>query len=295
LPIVPGIDFVGRIYRISKTAAKKYQLNVGDRVLALAKWGGNSRFSHIDASELVRVPDSLDPAEATCLAETYLTTFQCLQTISPVGKRYTECSLKDKKVLVIGTMNTNLGRAFAQLAYFNDVQAIFATAKPKHYEYLLSNGVIPLSNDPAEWPKNLAQTVDLMIVLDDEPIEPLHKRCLKPNATIILIRSGDGVMEESKPPSNIRSKLAGLIKKANVTKTQVYDVFTEWELNTDKCKKDLVYLLSLLENKSIDPHVLDRIPLAKVGRAQEVLETKNLSGYLVCEPWLVTKCRAVAL
>ena len=74
-----------------------------------------------------------------------------------------------------------------------------------------------------------------------------------------------------------------------------YDVYEEWETNLELCKKDLSHLLKLLERKSIKPEVLDRLPLNKVARAHELLEMKQLPGFLVCEPWMESKKRAVYL
>jgi hypothetical protein len=50
-------------------------------------------------------------------------------------------------------------------------------------------------------------------------------------------------------------------------------------------KKDLEHLLELLEQGRVNPEVLERIPLSKVGKAQFILEHKCLTGHLVCTPW----------
>eukprot|EP00543_Licmophora_paradoxa_P019326 CAMPEP_0202464512 /NCGR_PEP_ID=MMETSP1360-20130828/62160_1 /ASSEMBLY_ACC=CAM_ASM_000848 /TAXON_ID=515479 /ORGANISM="Licmophora paradoxa, Strain CCMP2313" /LENGTH=118 /DNA_ID=CAMNT_0049087837 /DNA_START=6 /DNA_END=359 /DNA_ORIENTATION=+ len=66
---------------------------------------------------------------------------------------------------------------------------------------------------------------------------------------------------------------------------QGYDVFDSWKNNLETCKRDLSQLLKLLRRGVIRPRVLDRIPLDKVARAQEIVASKKLQGYLVCEPW----------
>jgi hypothetical protein len=60
------------------------------------------------------------------------------------------------------------------------------------------------------------------------------------------------------------------------------------------CRKQELYVYNLLlEMRAITPHVLDRIPLGKVTRAQEYIESKRLLGFLVSdEPWLLSKARA---
>ena len=60
-------------------------------------------------------------------------------------------------------------------------------------------------------------------------------------------------------------------------------------------QRDLAYLLELLEKGTIDPVVRDRLALGKVAKAQALLEAKRIQGYLVCEPWIKSKGRAVYL
>ena len=80
-----------------------------------------------------------------------------------------------------------------------------------------------------------------------------------------------------------------------LTKSYAYDVYEEWERNLELCKKDLTHLLTLLEGRVIKPEVLDRLPLTKIGKAHDLLESKRLPGFLVCEPWMRSKKRAVYL
>jgi D-arabinose 1-dehydrogenase-like Zn-dependent alcohol dehydrogenase len=60
-------------------------------------------------------------------------------------------------------------------------------------------------------------------------------------------------------------------------------------------QRDLEYLLGLLKKGTINPVVRDRLALGKVAKAQALLEDKRIQGYLVCEPWIKSKSRAVYL
>ena len=79
------------------------------------------------------------------------------------------------------------------------------------------------------------------------------------------------------------------------SKIIVYDLFEEWGNNNDLCVKDLQHLVDLLAQTRLTTNVLDRIPLNKVARAQELVESIQVSGFMVCEPWIIGKCRAVCL
>ena len=295
LPNTPGVDYVGRIYRIDKESSKKLKVRVGDRVLSLTKWGGNTRFLTVNPSHLVKVNEKLDPAEVVCLAETYLSAFQMIHLGSSPNQRYRSQSLKGKCILVLGTLTSTLGRALIQLSMHCGVRSLYCTARPKHFEQLESLGVIPLSRDPNDWLSKLHETVDVVISMQDE-IKAQYRRVLKRGGTYVVLNNGLGTIDRNEERKSVASKLICSKPAAyEQTTTHIYDVFSAWDRDIKLCKKDLEYLLNLLENRSITPHILDRVPLSKVARAHEIVESKRLTGFLVCEPWLLCKARAVQL
>ena len=75
----------------------------------------------------------------------------------------------------------------------------------------------------------------------------------------------------------------------------LHDVHQEWDSNLEQAKEDLAFLLRKLENGEISPYVMDKVPLAKVHKVNELVESKMLAGFVVCEPWLVSKSSTVTL
>jgi NADPH2:quinone reductase len=296
LPNTPGVDIVGKLYRIDKESAQRTSLKKGDRVLSLTKWGGNSRYLSVDPEKLVKVPESIDPAEAACLVETYLTAFQLLHYSQSPGTRYRKTSLKGKTFLIIGAMTPNMGRAIAQLAAFAGTDVIYATSKSKHFQQLTSLGFVPLSLDPADWLDKLKGRVDLIISLG-EAVTPLAYKLIKATGEIVIATNSE--VDFAPDVELIRQPASKLIcargEAQRKSRTHLYDVYEVWDRDLGRCKKDLAHLVTLLEMRAIVPHVLDRIPLGKVARAQEIIESKRLSGFLVCEPWLLAKARAIRL
>lgn len=293
LPSTPGVDFVGRIYRIDKKTAKKYGLAKGMIVTSLMKRGGNSRFVSVDPAFLVVVPDKLDPAVAVCLPEAYLSAFQILHHGQSPGSRYTSRSLKGKAIFINGVVTSNLGRAISQLAAEAGIEAVYATTKPKYVQNLLEMGIVPLSPDPVDWWEDLTGSIDIFISIG-EKVLPLHYKLLKTTGQLLITGHGS----ESLDPDNskISSRVAcSKLRSQRGSKTHLYDVFDNWNTNTQQCQKDLTFLLGLLQGRRIRPVVLERIPLTKVARAQELVEHKRPSGFLVCEPWLVSKSRSITL
>lgn len=293
LPNVPGVDFVGKLYRIDAEASKRHGLVVGDRVISLVKWGGNARFLAVDPSTLVKVPEAVDPAAAVCLAETYLTAFQILHQGQRNKARYRGGSLQGKAVLIIGSARTNLGRAIAQLAADAGAVRIYAIAKKKNYRELMAMGVSPLNGSSTSWMDSLVGDVDCVISLGG-PIDPAFYPLLTSSGQATIVKTGT-LDESSLETDPFLDKMNRRMKRQNRSKAFMYDVYEEWENNIECCKKDLQHIVELLANERIAPNLLDRISLNKVAKAHQLIDSKRLTGFIVCEPWLVGKSRAVCL
>jgi NADPH:quinone reductase-like Zn-dependent oxidoreductase len=297
LPNSPGVDVVGVLCRVDSYTEKKYNFRKGERVLTLSKWGGNSRYLELKPEELIKVPNDIDPAEAACLPETYLSAFQVLHHGQSASLRYRSNALKGKSFLVVGNIQSNFGRAIGQLGAIGGAENVYATSKEKHAQKLVSFGMLPISNDPIDWFARLQNRIDLIISLD-EPLTPLHYKVLKETGEVIVMtQAKEDIFAEADSGKPTAAAFLNCTRPKRLTSTQshLYDVFTEWDRQMNRCKSDLQYLVQLLQERKISPYILDRIPLSKVARAHEMIELKRLPGFIVCEPWLVSKSRAVAL
>ena len=299
----PGVDFVGKVLQVKTNVAMEYGLQPSQPVLSLVKWGGNSRFVAIEPNKLVKVPYGINPTDAACLPETYLTAFQVLHLGQSVKVRYDKSSLCGKSILIVGSMANNMGKALIELALHGGVANIYATAKQKHWKTLISFGVMPLSTEPNDWITRLEGTIDVVLASNGglrEDISPTHFRALRPK-TGRLIMCGRRVVGNDVPVGDSEQTPITLACAKQKAATRMmncsyaYDVYDQWERNLDLCKRDLEHLLTLLQQGVVKPKILDRIPLEKVMRAHELLESKRLSGFLVCEPWMKSKKRALYL
>eukprot|EP00934_Nitzschia_sp_Nitz4_P000401 Nitzschia sp. Nitz4//scaffold14_size191712//178624//180891//NITZ4_001753-RA/size191712-processed-gene-0.83-mRNA-1//-1//CDS//3329537017//401//frame0 len=300
--ITPGVGYVGKIIQLKQ---QKSQVNFKpkDTILALTKWGGNSRYQTVSTNDIVKVPDGVDPAEAACLTEMYLSAFQVLHYGQVGAARYTQSSLRGKSILIVGSMSNNMGVSMIELALHAGVANIYATAKKKHWKTLISFGIMPLSQEPTEWIARIEGTIDLVLAPNGgyrEDVTPIHYRALKPKEGRLILSGrrmgGDDVQVgdwEQRPQTLVCAKNKEMLKRLN--RSHMYDVFEQWDNCKSMCKKDLEHLLGLLKDGHIQPRILDRVPLYKVSRAHELLDTKRLSGFLVCEPWMKRKKRAVYL
>jgi NADPH:quinone reductase-like Zn-dependent oxidoreductase len=295
LPNTPGVDVVGRIYSVGTYTSNKYGWSVGDRIISLVKWGGNTRYLSLDPSQAIAVPESIDPASAVCLVETYLAAFQVLHRGQPNKQRYRDDSLKGKSILLRGFSVSSMGHAIAQLAAISGASNVFAVSKRKHFDYLTTLGITPLDNDGKDWYKLMSGKVDLIVSCDEDAVE-IPFKLLKGSGCVITMKNFARNHNTLKA-SPMRNGLNKCCRRTRIQRNRMssYDLYEEWDKNLDCCKTDLQHLLHLLENKVVEPTILDRIPLNKVADAQDLISSKRLSGFIVCEPWLVGKSRSVCL
>lgn len=294
LPNCPGVDIVGKVYCIDKQCALRTKLRIGDRVTALTKYGGNSRYLAIDADQLVRVPDRTDPAEATCFPETYLTAFQALHYGQSGNLRYRANALRGKTILLLGPLTTTLIAAFGQLSVIAGARYIYSPAKARHFEKIESMGIVPLSEDPLDWFESLMGRVDLIISVNEEVI-PMNQKLLSRSGEIVVVTQDGNILPKRESNERLGRVVCSRASAQNKSRTHTLNVYNEWEENLANSKRDLAHIIGYLEERLVVPNVIERIPLNKVSRAHEILERKNVPGFVVCEPWLVSKSRAVML
>jgi NADPH:quinone reductase-like Zn-dependent oxidoreductase len=313
LPNAPGVDVVGRIFSLDPETKRKTGFMKGERVMSLVQWGGNSRYISLDPTKLVKLPEYVDPAMASCLAETYLTAFQVLHIDMPQDLRYELQSLNGTRTLIIGKAITNLGRAISDLGKIAGGK-VYALAKERHFTKVSELGIRPRNVDSLDWWNELDGKIDTIVCIDQD-VATIYYKLLKASGRVVMIRSATSgtIQIEPKTKTDIDSSS---IRKQPLRRnqrpqqqqqqqqqqqnqpadaTKVYDVYAEWKTNVDLCKEDLHHLVDLLVRKQIQPTVLDRIPLNRVGQAQQMINGRSIKGYIVCEPWLVAKSRAIAL
>jgi NADPH:quinone reductase-like Zn-dependent oxidoreductase len=287
--IIPGVAFVGTIHHKEKsTAFSKFK--PGDMVMSLVKTGSNARYMCIAKDRLVKVPQTLDPDMTVCLSETYLSAFQALHLGQRGAMRYRNNSLKGQSILVMAG-HSSLGRALIELALAGGADFCYASAKKRQFESISRIGAIPLSRDPQDWLTLIGRQIGTIVTVKDgglytEQITKEHLKALNADGQVVFIGQpgvDNSIPESSPSPAKLmckshRSKLSD--------RSQSYNVFDSWGSDPKQCKLDLEHLLSLLEQRRLLPEVLERIPLSKVAKAQSIVESKRVSGHIVCLPWI---------
>jgi NADPH2:quinone reductase len=110
LPFTPGWDVVGTVDVLGEGVMA---VPVGARVAAMPIVGGYAEFLCLPATELVRVPMPLDPAEAVCLILNYVTAYQML---------HRSAQAKPGESALIHGAAGGVGTALLQLARFHGIR-----------------------------------------------------------------------------------------------------------------------------------------------------------------------------
>jgi NADPH:quinone reductase-like Zn-dependent oxidoreductase len=291
LPIVPGVTFAGRIIQGDKL--RRSGLNIGDRVMSLVRVGANSRHLCISKDRLVKVPAEIsDPASACCLPELYLAAFQALHLGQNNSVRYRKTSLNGKSVLVLGG-DTAHGLAAIELAVAGGATIVYGAGKENHFGKIREVGGFPVDRDPRTWFAMAEGKLDLIIGSNNvdhsrSELKHEHIRMLNQSGCLVLLTGPD---EDEKAVIDL-DKLDGSLPTKR--KMLHHSVFDAWETDLRQGRRDLTHLLKLLESGSVKPRILERIPLTKVAKAQDMMENRNLRGFIVCEPWMKSTKRGAA-
>ena len=130
-PFVPGYDLVGRVVA---TGAGVDPALLGKRIAAMTKIGGWASHVVLSASDLLPVPEAIDPLEAETLIVNGITAWQML---------HIKAQIKPGQTILVHGANGGVGTILSQLALYAGVRVI-GTASPRHHETLRAQGVQPV-------------------------------------------------------------------------------------------------------------------------------------------------------
>jgi NADPH:quinone reductase-like Zn-dependent oxidoreductase len=131
IPFVPGYEILGIVDAIGEGVTKVAK---GDRVAALTGHGGYSEYIYLGQEHLVRVPTSLNPAEAVTVVLNYVAAYQMLH-------RSVQVKAGDK-VLIIGATG-GVGTALLQLGKLSNL-VMYGTATKDKFKVLEELGATPI-------------------------------------------------------------------------------------------------------------------------------------------------------
>lgn len=278
-PFTPGYAIVGVIDQLGPDTAG---LAVGQAVAALTFTGGYSQYLCLPVDTLVPVPAGVDAAEAVTLVLSYVAAHQMLHRVAQVAP--------GERILVHGAAG-GVGTAFLELGSVAGL-AIYATASQPKHQLVTRFGATPIDYRTEEFVARVAALTGGQGV--DATFDPMGAAHLRRSAR--AVRHGGVVVgygfyaaanRGSKIVLDILSQylwLALWSLPPSHKHGAFYDIRARAKRHPEWFREDLATLLALLAAGRLRPVIAERLPLAEVVRAHQLVEQAGVQGKLVLLP-----------
>jgi NADPH:quinone reductase-like Zn-dependent oxidoreductase len=264
-PFVPGYACIGVVDAVGDGVV---ETAVNDRVAALTQYGSHAEYLYWDAKELVHVPESLNPAEASTLVLNYLVAYQILHRVAQVKT--------GDKALIVGASG-GVGTAFLQLGQLAGLK-MYGLASASKHATLIEYGATPIDYRTQDFVEVIrrAEPEGLNYVFNGMGEEQFERG-------LAVLQRGGLLVHYGGPQSFTRFLLL-------VAKLLLYNLLPNGKkiagygthrLGTDLFKEDWTKLFRLLEEGQIIPIVVKTFPLLEAVQAYELLESGKVTGNIV--------------
>jgi NADPH:quinone reductase-like Zn-dependent oxidoreductase len=268
IPFTPGYEIMGIVDAIGAGVTR---VEVGDQVAALTGHGGYTEMIYLGQEHLVRVPQSLAPADVVTLVLNYVSAYQMLQRVAKVKA--------GDKVLLIGASG-GIGTALLELGKLAGLK-MYGTASPVKFGILTGMGAVPIDY-------HMQDFVD--VIHREEPggldfvFDGMGGK--EGERGLAVLRRG-GKLVGYAAPVGLGSMLLDALKIALTNllpdgKSVVFYGITALYLQNKKpFMEDLPLLFKLLEEGKIKPIITTQLPLMEARKANELLESGQVGGNIV--------------
>lgn len=264
-PFVPGYACLGII---DTTGESVSNVAVGDRVAALTNFGSHAEYVYWKASELVHVPEGLDPAKAVTLILNYLVAYQTLHRVAKVKP--------GDKVLIVGASG-GCGTAYLQLGKLAGLK-MYGLASPSKHHVLTKYGAIPIDYHTQDFVAAIREMEPAGL---DYVFNGMADEYFKPGLEVL---HRGGVLVHYGAPQSF-GRLWVLVAKILINNLlpngKKIEGYGTHRLGTDLFRKDWNTLFKLLEEGKIDPIIVTKYPILEARKANELLESGQVVGNVV--------------
>lgn len=275
-PFTPGWDVIGRVEMLGEGASGVQE---GDVVAALTIRGGYSRYICLPASELVEVPERVNPTAAVCLVMDYVVAFQML---------HRSVSLHSGDRVLIHGASGGCGTALLQLGKLIGLK-MFGTASKRNHVYVRNIGGEPIDYKSENFVQRVRAEGKVHAVFDGVGGRNLYcsYRCLLPGGTLVFygmtsaLRNGSrAFLSAIRTAAHAVGAFAMNIMPDGRT-VALYSIQNRKRRHPTDYRDDLTKLLELLDQGNISPAVARCFDLEEATAAHELLAHKTFSGKIV--------------
>jgi NADPH2:quinone reductase len=277
VPYTPGEDVAGVVDKLGDGVT---DLDLGQAVAGYPCGGGYAEFICLPASEVVPIPDGVEPAQAVCLVANYLTAHLMLHRVAGVQS--------GERVLVHGAAG-GVGSALLELGRQAGLE-LYGTASTYNHELVCALGATPIdyrSEDFVERIRGLTgDGVDVVFdpVGGAKQLRRSHK-ALRRGGRLVWF----GVAATKKGglrviPFTLLTVAVLKLFPGGKKVPMSPDLSAFAPAHNNWYRQTLAELLDALAAGRLDPVVAERIPLAEAARAHELLGRGGHAGKVVLVP-----------
>jgi NADPH:quinone reductase-like Zn-dependent oxidoreductase len=266
-------------------AGGRSDLAVGDRVLAITRFGGYADEIVVEANRAVRVPDGVDLATAAALPAVYVTAWHSIREVMRA---------RPGESILIQAVAGGVGIAALQIAKILGLET-FGTASSEAKlafarEHGLDHGIDYVTHDFERVVLEHTRGRGVDHVLDSLGGEGLRKgyRCLSRGGTVVTIGAAQVAPPRRDPIALLRAGVE-LVRGGVFHPFQLIEdnrgvagvqVLLLWD-DLPRLARAFDELLGWLREGRIRPHVDRVVPLASAAEAHRALEGRGTRGKLL--------------
>ncbi|MEV5158203.1 medium chain dehydrogenase/reductase family protein [Streptomyces sp. NPDC053728] len=281
-PFVPGYDVVGTVTAVGPEVDIAL---TGGRFAAVVKTGAWASHLLVEAADLMRVPDGVDPSAVESVLVNGLTAWQMLHRTAKVPA--------GGVVVVLGA-NGGVGSTLVQLARLRGITVI-GTASPRHHATVRELGASPVDyNAPdlyARIREMAPEGVDAVFDHVGGAAVEQSWQLLRRGGTLVSYGTAVSKNEEGNsrlPVLKLFGRLAAWNSLPNGRRAHFYNFWAgrrrhqaSWQR---RMNDDLAQVLRLVAEGSLVPQIAAQIPLTEASSALALAESRTVAGKVVIVP-----------
>ena len=279
LPAILGYDVVGEIEAIGTNVN---HVKLGDRVIALTKFGGYAEFALADKEVVYKIPNSFSAGVAVALATQYSTAYFLSHHMA---------NLQENDTVLIHAAAGGVGTALVQMALHKKCIVFGTCGSDEKVAYLKKNGV----HYPINYRKNDFEEAVRKVIGKkglDAVFDPVGGKSVKKDYR--LLRAGGRVFSFGVSSMNQAKNIFGKIRVLwqfglyhplqflSGSKGMIgINMLKVAEENPEKIAKVMQEVIRLTEEGILMPHVGGEFQVEQLAEAHAFLESRKSMGKIV--------------
>ncbi len=280
LPSILGYDVVGHIESVGENVIN---LQVGDRVIALTRFGGYAEYALAENEVAVKISEEIPNGEAVALSTQYCTAYFLAHEMANIQK--------EDKVLIHAAAG-GVGTALTQMAFHAGCEIFGTCGSQEKIEYIRANGV----HHPINYRAVAFSTAVKEILGDDDGLDaifdPVGGKSIKQDFK--LLGAGGRVLSFGFSAMNQAASIFGKIRAvagfgiyhpvqflSNSKGMIGVNMLEVANKKPHKITRVMRAVTKMYSDKIIKPHVGGEYSVEDIGAAHAFLESRKSMGKIV--------------